>query len=103
MSTGTTIALLAVGGILRFAVAPGSPGGLNFHVVGVVLMLAGAVGLVLALLGRGPLRRRPLNPRGNLRVRYRRAPPTLTRQRGGDQNRPPAAADRLAYQDKPPQ
>ena len=96
MSTGTTIALLAVGGILRFAVAPGSPGGLNFHVAGVVLMLAGAVGLVLALLGRGPL-----NRRGNPGVRYRRAPPTLTRQRGGYQDRPPAA-DHLVHQDKPP-
>ena len=97
MRTGTAIALLAVGGILRFAVPPGSPLGLNVHVVGVVLMLAGAVVLLLALLGRGLLNRRG-NPLGG----YRRDPPTLTRQRGGYQSPPPAGADKLVYQDEPP-
>lgn len=33
------IALIAIGAILRFAVAAGSPHGLNVHVVGVVLIL----------------------------------------------------------------
>ena len=96
MSTGAAIALLAVGGILRFAVAPGSPLGLNVHVVGVVLMLAGAAVLLLSLLGRGLLNRRG-NPPGG----YRRDPPTLTRQRGGYQGPPPTAADQLVHQDKP--
>ena len=50
MSTGAAIALIAVGAVLRFALAPGSPHGLNVHVVGVVLMLAGALGLALSLL-----------------------------------------------------
>jgi hypothetical protein len=40
MGTGTGITLIAIGAILRFAVAAG-PHGLNLHVVGVVLMLAG--------------------------------------------------------------
>jgi hypothetical protein len=97
MSTGVAIALLAVGAILRFAVAPGSPLGLNVHVVGVVLMLAGAVALLLALLGRGLLNRRGNPPGGD-----RRDPPTLTRQRGGYQGPAPAAADQLVHQDKPP-
>jgi len=50
MSTGAGITLIAVGAILRFALAPGSPHGLNVHVVGVVLILAGVLGLVLSLL-----------------------------------------------------
>ena len=97
MSTGAAIALLAVGGILRFAVPPGSPLGLNVHVVGVILMLAGAVVLLLSLLGRGLLNRRGHPPGG-----YRRDPPILTRQRDGYQSPPPAAADQLVHQDKPP-
>jgi hypothetical protein len=55
MSTGAAITLIAVGAILRFALAPGSPHGLNVHVVGVVLILAGILGLLLSLLVRtGP-------------------------------------------------
>jgi hypothetical protein len=50
MSTGAAIALITVGAVLRFALAPGSPHGLNVHVVGVVLILAGVLGLVLSLL-----------------------------------------------------
>jgi hypothetical protein len=50
MSTGAAITLIAIGAILRFALAPGSPHGLNVHVVGVVLILAGVLGLVLSLL-----------------------------------------------------
>jgi hypothetical protein len=58
MSTGVGITLIAVGAILRFALAGGSPHGLNVHVVGVVLILAGVLGLVLSLLlGRGGPRR----------------------------------------------
>jgi hypothetical protein len=50
MSTGAAITLIAVGAILRFALAPGSPHGVNVHVVGVVLILADVLGLVLSLL-----------------------------------------------------
>jgi hypothetical protein len=50
MSTWPAIILIAVGAILRFALAPGSPHGLNVHVVGVVLLLAGALGLLVSLL-----------------------------------------------------
>ena len=50
MSTGAAITLITAGAVLRFALAPGSPHGLNVHVVGVVLILAGALGLVLSLL-----------------------------------------------------
>ena len=73
MSTWPAITLIAVGAILRFALAPGSPHGLNVHVVGVVVILAGVVGLLVSLL---LLLARP-GPRGERRprrlVRQRRA------------------------------
>jgi len=46
------IAAIAVGAVLRFAQAGGSPHGSNEHITGVVLMVAGLVGLVLSLLAR---------------------------------------------------
>jgi hypothetical protein len=57
MSTGAAITVIAVGAILRFALAAGSPHGLNVHVVGVVLILAGVLGLLLSLLVRAGPRR----------------------------------------------
>jgi hypothetical protein len=55
MSTGVPITLIAAGAILRFALAGGSPHGLNVHVVGVVLILVGMLSLLLSLLVRaGP-------------------------------------------------
>ena len=52
MSTGVPITLIAVGAILRFALAGGSPHDLNVHVVGVVLILVGILSLLLSLLVR---------------------------------------------------
>src|ERR1700691_6794210 len=61
MNTGTGIFLIAAGAVLRFARPPGSPHGLNVHVVGVVLILAGILGPLLSQLARGgPLTRRRL-------------------------------------------
>jgi hypothetical protein len=51
--TGAAITVIAVGAILRFALAAGSPHGLNVHVVGVVLILAGVLGLLLSLVRAG--------------------------------------------------
>ena len=59
MGIGTGIFLIAAGAVLRFAVAAGSSHGLNVHVVGVVLILAGVLGLLLLPLARGG----SLNPR----------------------------------------
>ena len=56
MRTGTGIFLITAGAILRFALAAGSPHGLNVHVVGVILILAGLLGLLLPPLARGPLK-----------------------------------------------
>jgi hypothetical protein len=56
MRTGTGIFLITAGAILRFALGAGSPHGLNVHVVGVILILAGLLGLLLPRLAGGPLK-----------------------------------------------
>jgi hypothetical protein len=45
---GTSIFLIAVGAILRFAVSVTSTG-FNLHAIGLILMLVGALGLVISL------------------------------------------------------
>ena len=49
MTLGTSLLLIAIGAILRFAVTV-STSGFNIHTVGVILMIVGAVGFVLSLL-----------------------------------------------------
>ena len=48
MAVGTSIFLLAVGAILRFAVYY-QVRGIALNVVGIVLMIAGALGLVISI------------------------------------------------------
>ena len=49
MSLGVSIFLLVVGAVLTFAVDV-SASGFNLHTVGIILMVAGALGVVLSLL-----------------------------------------------------
>ena len=49
MSFGTSIFLIAVGAILRYAVTA-SVSGISLTTVGLILMIVGAAGLVLSLL-----------------------------------------------------
>jgi len=49
MGIGVSIFLLAVGAILTFAVNV-SASGFNLHTVGIILMLAGALGVLLTLV-----------------------------------------------------
>jgi hypothetical protein len=58
ISTGVGIILVVAGVILRFAVPATFTYGVNAHVVSVIVMLAGAFGLLLSLLVWGPLDRR---------------------------------------------
>ena len=58
MTIGASLFLIAVGAILKFAVTA-SVGGINLHVVGVILMIVGAVGLALGLAMAYTRRRRP--------------------------------------------
>ena len=48
MSLGVSIFLLVVGAVLTFAVDV-SASGFSVHTVGIILMVAGALGLVLSL------------------------------------------------------
>jgi hypothetical protein len=64
MSNGMCIALIVAGAVLRFALTARSPHGLNIHVVGIILILAGVLGLILSFLTRLPRNRggRPARP-----------------------------------------
>lgn len=48
MALGTSLFLIAVGAILRFAVTATTTA-LNIHTVGTILMIVGGVGLVISL------------------------------------------------------
>ena len=50
MSLGVSIFLLVVGAVLTFAVDVSSSSGFNLNTVGIILMAAGALGVVLSLL-----------------------------------------------------
>jgi hypothetical protein len=56
MKTATSLALVAIGAILAFAITR-SPSFLNLQIVGWVLMLTGAIGAVVPRRGSGWLRR----------------------------------------------
>ena len=60
MKTATGLALIAVGGILAFAVT-GHPGWLNVQVVGWVLILVGLAGMFIPRRGYGWLRRQVMH------------------------------------------
>lgn len=49
MTFGTSLFLIAVGAVLRFAVSV-TTSGFSIHTIGVILMIIGAVGLVLSFL-----------------------------------------------------
>ena len=56
MSIGGGVAVIVVGAILTFALT-GSVRGIDLHIVGIILMFGGALGLLPSLLVRS--RRRP--------------------------------------------
>ena len=65
MTIGTSIFLIAVGAILRYAVTA-TVSGIDITTVGLILMIAGAAGLVLSLLYAlvwGPRRRAVVSDR----------------------------------------
>jgi hypothetical protein len=79
MGIGTSILLIAVGAILRFAVTA-SVSGIELHTVGTILMVVGVVGLLISLFyltiwsdrRRGPVPGDPVPPpdREVVRERY---------------------------------
>jgi sulfite exporter TauE/SafE len=52
MGIGTSLVLIAIGAVLRFAVSA-STHGFNLHTIGVILIIVGAIGLVISLLWVG--------------------------------------------------
>ena len=50
MGIGVSVFLLAIGAILTFALGENQIGTLNVDTVGIILMIAGAVGLLLTML-----------------------------------------------------
>jgi hypothetical protein len=54
MKIGAALVLLAVGAILRFAIATSSTHGIDLRTVGDILMIVGALGLVVWLIVWAP-------------------------------------------------
>ena len=50
MGIGTSVFLIAVGAIMAFAIDVDSSGGFNLNTIGIILMIAGAIGLLWALM-----------------------------------------------------
>lgn len=50
MGIGVSVFLLAVGAILTFAIEVESAEGFNINTIGVILMIAGLIGLIWALM-----------------------------------------------------
>ncbi len=101
MSTGTCIALIAIGAILRFAITAHHTHGVNVHVVGVIVLLAGVLGLVLSLLVWSPLipNRRPS---ARPAVFDSGPPPAAPQYRTFRDDPPSVVREHRAYQDEPP-
>ena len=59
MRTGFSVFLMAVGAVLTFAVHK-TVSGVDIRTVGVILMIAGAIGLIITLAVYGPRRRSTL-------------------------------------------
>jgi hypothetical protein len=100
LGAGASISLITAGVVLRFALPAASPYGLNVHAVGIILMLAGALGLLLSLLVWGPpspARRRGDSPG------YDGGTPMLVRaEKRLYQGELPLGDERRIYSDKPP-
>jgi hypothetical protein len=76
MGIGVSVFLIAVGAVLAFAVHA-AVNGVNIHTVGIILMIAGAIGLVVSLAIFAPRRRRSLYVEDNDPEEV----PTVVRQR----------------------
>jgi hypothetical protein len=77
MTIGAALFLVAVGAILRFAVAASATHGINIHTIGDILMIVGAVGLALSLTFMAPWARRRRTSR---RVTYEQPSGTVSEQ-----------------------
>jgi hypothetical protein len=67
MGIGTSIFIIAVGAILTFAIETDSTEGFNINTIGIILMVAGLIGLVFTAFIWGPRRREVVADRGVVR------------------------------------
>jgi hypothetical protein len=79
MTIGGSIALIVIGAILRFGIT-WKPARVDLQVIGVILMIAGAVGLVIAIAFLA-MRRRGRPAAEVYEQRRYTEPPPRTRQR----------------------
>ena len=103
MSTGTCIALIALGAILRYAVTTSQTHGINVHAVGLIVLLAGVLGLLLSLLAWSPLN--PNRRRAARAAGYddgRRGPQLLEERRTYRDEAPHDVQESTLYRDDPP-
>jgi hypothetical protein len=103
MSTGTCIALIALGAILRYAVTTTQTHGINVHVVGLIVLLAGVLGLLLSLLVWSPLN--PNRRRAGRATRYddgRHRPQVVEERRTYRDEAPHDLQESTLYRDDPP-
>ena len=70
MRIGSSLLLIAIGAVLRFAITTQSNHGVNYWTIGVILMIVGAVGLLISLA--------LMTTRRRTDVQYRRDGATLT-------------------------
>jgi hypothetical protein len=98
MGIGVSIFLIAIGAILTFATDV-SVSGLSLDVVGVILMLAGALGLVMTLLVWGPRRR--VAPAADVVDERRVAPPREVVEERRVAPRREVVEERRTYDDPP--
>jgi hypothetical protein len=82
MTIGGSIALFAIGAILRYAIN-WSPSHVNVPLIGAILMIAGAVGLIISLAFLFSRRRRTAAPPADVyeQRRYRNGPDAYTEER----------------------
>jgi len=71
MGIGTSILIMAAGAIMAFAVDVDNAEGFNINTIGIILMVAGALGLVASMFIFGPRTRRGEVEGPNGRTVYR--------------------------------
>lgn len=72
MGIGISIIMIAAGAVMAFAVEVESAEGFNINTIGIILMIAGALGLIMALAVFGPRRRDTIVEGGGTVVETRR-------------------------------
>ena len=77
MRIGASLALIAIGAILRFAISVHNTHGFNIHTAGVILMVVGVVGLIASFIWMSTRRRTDVvqqGPMGASRTTYSEPP-----------------------------